>query len=175
MFLFKTKGELGCCTSGKQVVDTQGFPPCKVSPGWLSYREEAKVNKQIDVLVDLGKMKPNNFEYACCITMLIKKMGVGVFVEIINHSKCKPVGIHFQCHLSMMWLPSWENPLGLLHWTCNLVFGKFEWHLKIWIRQLWSPRLDCTIRQSCRLVLEMQPTLLLGQCEKFLKSWKTNS
>jgi hypothetical protein len=44
---------------------TQGFPPCKVFPGRLSYMEEAEVKKQIDVLVDLGKMKPDNFEYTC--------------------------------------------------------------------------------------------------------------
>jgi hypothetical protein len=31
------KGELGC--------DTQGFPPCKASPGRLSYWEEAEVKK----------------------------------------------------------------------------------------------------------------------------------
>jgi hypothetical protein len=26
------KGELGCCTIGQDFVDTQGFPPCNVSP-----------------------------------------------------------------------------------------------------------------------------------------------
>jgi hypothetical protein len=31
------KGELGCCTIGEHFVDTQGFPPCKASPGRLSY------------------------------------------------------------------------------------------------------------------------------------------
>ncbi len=44
------KGELGCCTNGEHFMDTQGFPPCKVSPGRLSYQEEVKVKKQIDVL-----------------------------------------------------------------------------------------------------------------------------
>jgi hypothetical protein len=33
------------------------------------------VKRQIDVLVDLGKMKPNNFEYACCVTLPVKKDG----------------------------------------------------------------------------------------------------
>jgi hypothetical protein len=33
------------------------------------------VKKQIDVLVDLGKMKPNNSEYTCHIALLIKKDG----------------------------------------------------------------------------------------------------
>jgi hypothetical protein len=69
------KGELGCCTIGEHSVDTQGFPPCKVSPGRLSYWEEAEVKRQIDVLVDLGKMKPNNSEYACCVTLPIKRDG----------------------------------------------------------------------------------------------------
>jgi hypothetical protein len=31
------KGELGCCTLGEHCIDTQGFPPCKASPGQLSY------------------------------------------------------------------------------------------------------------------------------------------
>jgi len=31
------KGELGYCTVGEHSIDTQGFPPCKVAPGRLSY------------------------------------------------------------------------------------------------------------------------------------------
>ncbi len=31
------------------------------------------MKRQIDVLVDLGKMKPNNSEYACRVTLLVKK------------------------------------------------------------------------------------------------------
>jgi hypothetical protein len=54
------KGELGCCTIGEHGIDTQGFPPCNAFPGRLSYWEEAKVKRQIDVLVDLGKMRPSN-------------------------------------------------------------------------------------------------------------------
>jgi len=46
-----------------------------VSPGRLSYREEAEVKRQIDVLVNLGKMKLSNFEYACRVTLPIKKDG----------------------------------------------------------------------------------------------------
>ncbi len=56
-------------------MDMQGFPPCKVSPSRLSYWEEAKVKEQIDVLVDLGKMKPNNSEYACRVILPVKKDG----------------------------------------------------------------------------------------------------
>jgi len=67
--------ELGCCTIGEHSIDTQGFPPCKLSLGRLSYWEEAEVKRQIDVLVDLGKMKPNDSEYACHVTLPIKRDG----------------------------------------------------------------------------------------------------
>jgi len=69
------KGELGCCTIGEHLIDTQGFPPCKVAPGQLSYWEEAEVNRQINVLVELGKMKPSNSAYACRVTLPMKKDG----------------------------------------------------------------------------------------------------
>ncbi len=59
------KGELGCCDVGEHMIDTQGFPPCKVALGRLSYWEEAEVNRQINVLVELGKMRPSNSAYAC--------------------------------------------------------------------------------------------------------------
>ncbi len=69
------KGELGCCTIREHFVDMQGFPPCKASPGRLSYWEEVEVKMQIDVLVELGKMKPSSSEYACQVTLLVKKDG----------------------------------------------------------------------------------------------------
>jgi hypothetical protein len=69
------KGELGYCTIGEHFIDTQGFPPCRVSPGRLSLWEEAEVKRQIDVLVDLGKMKPSNSKYACRVTLPIKRDG----------------------------------------------------------------------------------------------------
>jgi hypothetical protein len=31
------KRELGCCTIGEHSIDMQGYPPCRVSPGRLSY------------------------------------------------------------------------------------------------------------------------------------------
>jgi len=37
------EGELGYCTIGEHSIDTQGFPPCKVALGRLSYWEEAEV------------------------------------------------------------------------------------------------------------------------------------
>jgi len=69
------KGELGCCIVEEHSIDTQGFPPCKVAPSRLSYWEEAEVKKQIDVLVELGKMKPSDSEYACRVTLPVKKDG----------------------------------------------------------------------------------------------------
>jgi hypothetical protein len=69
------KGELGCCTVGEHVIDTQGFPPCRAAPGRLSYWEEAEVKRQIDALVELGKMRPSNSEYACRVTLPAKKDG----------------------------------------------------------------------------------------------------
>ncbi len=68
------KGELGCCNIGEHIIDTQGFPPCKVALGRLSYWQ-AEVNRQINVLVELGKMRPNNLAYACCVTLPVKKDG----------------------------------------------------------------------------------------------------
>jgi hypothetical protein len=69
------KGELGCCNVGEHLIDTQGFPPCKVAPGRLSYWEEVEVNRQINVLVELGKMRPSNSAYACRVTLPVKKDG----------------------------------------------------------------------------------------------------
>jgi hypothetical protein len=69
------KGELGYCTIGEHSIDTQGFSPCNASPGRLSYWEETEVKRQIDALVDFGKMKPNNSKYACRVTLLVKKNG----------------------------------------------------------------------------------------------------
>jgi hypothetical protein len=69
------KKELGCCTIGEHSIDTQGFPPCNMTPGRLSFWEEAEMKRQIDELVDLGKMKPSNFEFACRVTLPVKKDG----------------------------------------------------------------------------------------------------
>ncbi len=70
-----SKRELGCCTMGEHSIDTQGFPPCNMSPGRLSFWEETEVKRQIDALIDLGKMKPSNSEYACRVTLPVKKDG----------------------------------------------------------------------------------------------------
>ncbi len=69
------KGELGCCTVGEHSIDTQGFPPCRVAPRRLSFWEETEVKRQIDTLVEMGKMRPSDSEYACRVTLLVKKDG----------------------------------------------------------------------------------------------------
>jgi hypothetical protein len=69
------RGKLGCCKFGERVVDNQGFLPCKTMPRRLSFWEEAKVKKQIDALMALGKMKPSSYQYACKVTLLAKKDG----------------------------------------------------------------------------------------------------
>ncbi len=69
------KGELGCCNIGEHQINTQGFPPYKVAPGRLSNWEETEVNMQINVLVELGKMRPSNSAYACRVTLPVKKDG----------------------------------------------------------------------------------------------------
>ncbi len=69
------KGELGQCYVREHSIDTQGLPPCCMTPGWLSYWEEAKVNRQIQSLVDLGKMRKSASEYAYIVTLPMKKDG----------------------------------------------------------------------------------------------------
>jgi len=69
------KRELGQCSIGEHFIDTQGLPPCHMTPGQLSYWEEAEVNWQIQVLVDLGKMSKNASEYVCRVTLTMKKDG----------------------------------------------------------------------------------------------------
>ncbi len=69
------KGELGCCIIGEHAIDTQGYPPCRVTPGRLSYWEEAEVNRQINVLVEFGKMRPSSSTYACRVTLPVKRDG----------------------------------------------------------------------------------------------------
>ncbi len=58
---------------------TQRFPPCRASLGKLSYWEEAEVKRQIDVLVELGKMRPRSSKYAYRVTLPVKKHGSRCF------------------------------------------------------------------------------------------------
>jgi len=105
-------------------VDMQGFPPCKASPGRLSYWEEAEEKRQIDVLVDLGKMKPSSSEYACWVTLPMKKDG--------NMSFCgdyRP--LNAQTHRDSFPMPFVEdviNQLGNSSWfsALDLQFGFWQ-------------------------------------------------
>jgi len=69
------KGELGQCFIGEHSIDTQGLPPYRMTPRQLSYWEETKINWQIQALVDVGKMCKNALEYACRVTLPMKKDG----------------------------------------------------------------------------------------------------
>jgi hypothetical protein len=60
---------------GEYIIDTQGFSPCRINLGRLSFWEEVEVNYYIQTLVQLGKMSRNMFEYACKIMLLVKKDG----------------------------------------------------------------------------------------------------
>jgi len=75
------KGELGQCYVRGHSIDTQGLPPCCMTLGPLSYWEEAKVNQQIQTLVDLGQMRKSASKYVCRITLLMKKDGSRRFCE----------------------------------------------------------------------------------------------
>jgi hypothetical protein len=56
-------------------VDTQGFLSCRTILSKLSLWEEAEVKKQIDALMALNKMKLSTLDYACKITLPMKKDG----------------------------------------------------------------------------------------------------
>jgi hypothetical protein len=44
-------GKLSTCNMGEHSIDTQGFPPCTMMFGRLSFWEEVEVNHQIQVFV----------------------------------------------------------------------------------------------------------------------------
>ncbi len=67
------KKELGCCTIREHAIDTQAFPPCCTTPGRLFYWEKVEMNRQIQVLIKLGKMKNNDSKYACKVNLPAKK------------------------------------------------------------------------------------------------------
>jgi hypothetical protein len=46
-----------------------------MTPRWLSYWEESEVNRQIQTLVDLGKMRKSALEYVSRLTLPMKKDG----------------------------------------------------------------------------------------------------
>jgi putative transposase len=68
-------GGLGQCSVRELSIDTQGISPCHITPERLSYWEEVEVNRQIQALVDLGRMCKSASKYVCRITLPIKKDG----------------------------------------------------------------------------------------------------
>jgi len=60
---------------GEHVIYTQGLLFCIMTPRWLPYWEKGKVNQCIQALVDLGKMCKSASEYACRVTLPVKKGG----------------------------------------------------------------------------------------------------
>jgi len=121
------KGELGCCNVGEHQIDTQGFPPCKVAPHRLSYWEEVEVNRQINVLVELGKMRPSNSAYACRVTLLVKKDGSKRFC-----GDYRPLNL--QTRRDSFPMPLVEDiisQLGKLAWFTALDLQSGFWQIKM--------------------------------------------
>jgi hypothetical protein len=105
----------------------QGFPPCKAAPGRLSYWEEAEVKKQIDVLVDLGKIKPNSSEYACWVTLPMKKDGSRRFC-----GNYRP--LNAQTHRDSFPMPLVEDvisQLGNSSWFTTLDLQSGFWQIRM--------------------------------------------
>ncbi len=75
------KRELGTYSLGEHTFDTHGFPPCRMTPSRLSFWEETRVNKQIQALVKLGKMRKNMSKYECCVTLPVNKMVAKGFAD----------------------------------------------------------------------------------------------
>jgi len=69
------KGELGCYIIREHAIDTQGFPPCHTTLGRLSYWEEVKMNKHIQALIKFCKIKNSDSEYACRVSLPVKRDG----------------------------------------------------------------------------------------------------
>jgi len=70
-----TQKGVGCCTIGEHAIDRQAFPPCCTTPERLSDWEKVEMNKQIQALIKLGKMKNNDSKYACRVNLPTKRDG----------------------------------------------------------------------------------------------------
>ncbi len=64
-----------------------------MTPGRLSYWEEAQVNRQIQAFMDLGKMCKNASEYACRVTVPMKKDGSQRFCGVSPIKFSNKVGL----------------------------------------------------------------------------------
>lgn len=73
-------GKLEYCKFGKPIMNMQGFPLCKTIPSWPFFWEEVEVEREINALVALGRMKPTNTsKYACKVIWPLKKDGSDKF------------------------------------------------------------------------------------------------
>jgi len=158
------KGELGCCTVGEHSIDTQGFVPCRTTPGRLSYWEEAEMKRHIDILVGLGKMRPSDSEYAYRVTLPVKNNGSMRFC-----GDYRPLNL--QTRRDSFPMPLVEDvisQLGRSNWftALDLQFG--FWQIRMAPEDMKKTalitRLVSMIGPSCPLVSRMQQVLLPGRC-----------
>jgi hypothetical protein len=94
-----------------------------MTPGQLSYWKEVQANRQIQALVDLGKMHKNALKYACKLILPMKKDGSQRFCGD-DHP------LNFQTRQDSFPMPLIEdvlNQLGHSKW-----FAMFDLQLGFW-------------------------------------------
>ncbi len=70
------KGELGCHLIGKYSIDMQCFFPCHIIPNHLSkIGKKGRLKKQIEAMMQIGRMCANHLEYAYKVTLPTKWNG----------------------------------------------------------------------------------------------------
>ncbi len=168
------KGELGCYTVGEHSIDTQGFVPCRATPGRLSYWEEVEVKRQIDVLVDLGKMRPSDSEYACRVTLPVKKDGSMRF-----YGDYMP--LNAQTRRNSFPMPLVEDvisQLGKSAWFSALDLQSGFWQIRMAPEDIKKTTLitktglyDWTIMP---FGLKNATSTFTGRCLWFLRNWEIN-
>jgi len=70
-------------------LDCQMYVNC-ISPNFHEAPEE-EVKRQVDVMVDLGKMKPSNSEYVCHVTLPMKRNVSGRLCEDYQLLSCNRI------------------------------------------------------------------------------------
>jgi len=156
--------ELGCCTVGEHSIDTQGLPPCRVAPGRLSFWEETEVKRQIDTLVEMGKMRPSDSKYACRVTLPVKKDGSMRFC-----GDYRPLNL--QTRRDSFPMPLVEDiisQMGKSAWFTALDLQSGFWQVRMAPedikKQHWSLKPGYMNGLSCLLVSRMPLAHSLGQC-----------
>jgi hypothetical protein len=95
---FLEQGELRRYTIGEHAVNTQGFPPYKVSLSILSFWEDAEVKKQID----FGKMRSITHSMFVESHFSSRRMRIDGSMVTIDLSTCKHVRTLSLCFLLIM-------------------------------------------------------------------------